>query len=302
MSNPYVFIVGCPRSGTTLLQRIVNAHPQIAVMPESHWIPRLRRQAKGGVTRELISSLLEQREFPALHLGQEEVQPLIGNGEPVSYSCFISRLFDLYGRNQGKTLVGNKTPGFVRRLKTIHALWPAARIVHLIRDGRDVFLSVSNRPLKHPDRAFFATWNEDPVSTGALRWEVNVRKGRRAGQWLGPDLYYEMRYESLVNRPAEECAALCRFLGVPDDEAMLRFYERQTTRKAARPITPGLRDWRSQMRTDEVEQFEAAVGGLLDELGYARAFQRPRPEAVEKASRIRSVLGQYPVWSGHFGG
>src|SRR5260370_3154585 len=80
MANPYVFIVGCPRSGTTLLQRIVNAHSQIAIMPESHWIPRLFDKRKGLtpeglVTPELIPHLLAQPDFAGLPIDQ---------GKPVS--------------------------------------------------------------------------------------------------------------------------------------------------------------------------------------------------------------------------
>ncbi len=222
MTNPYVFIVGCPRSGTTLLQRVVDAHPQIAITPESHWIPRCFEKRRGLtpeglVTPELIPRLLEDRRFADLHIGREELEALMGTGQPVSYSSFVTGIFDLYGKGQGKALVGDKTPGYVRWLRTLHALWPQARFVHLIRDGREVCLSTVNWPRAHQWKrpGAFATWKGDPVSTSALWWEWNVRLGRQAGHSLGPDLYYEIRYESLVNHPAEACAALCAFLGLP---------------------------------------------------------------------------------------
>jgi hypothetical protein len=75
---------------------------------------------------------------------------------------------------------------------------------------------------------------------------------------LGADLYYEMRYEALVTQPAGECSKLCAFLGLQYDEAMLRFHEGRTrrvhgidTQEPERPITPGLRDWRSQMPVED---------------------------------------------------
>src|SRR5258708_4903824 len=157
MANPYVFIVGCPRSGTTLLQRIVNAHSQIAIMPESHWIPRIFDKRKGLtpeglVTPELIPHLLAHANFSRLKIEPEELLKLLGTGQPVPYSEFVVRIFELYGRREGKSLIGNKTPGFVRRLRTLHTLWPKARFVHLIRDGRDVYLSILHRTLKNPKR------------------------------------------------------------------------------------------------------------------------------------------------------
>ena len=297
--NPFVFIVGCPRSGTSLLQRIVNAHPQIPITPETHWIPRLFEKRKGltledMVTTELISRLLEQARFTRLGIGREELLAMIAGGRPISYSSLVTAIFDSYGDAQGKALVGDKTPGYVRRMNTLHALWPQARFVHLIRDGRDVYLSMRHRPLHHLKAGAFDTWSEKPVLTAALWWELNVRGGRKAGNLLGAGLYYEIRYESLVAHPREECETLSAFLGLPYDDAMLRFNETQRKKKERRPITPGLRDWRTQMSRDDVERFEAMAGDLLDELGCPRAFPRLRPERLEDASRTRELFALDP--------
>jgi hypothetical protein len=280
-----------------MLQRMVNAHSQLAMMPESHWIPRLfvNREGltpEGLVTPELIPHLVSQRGFDLLGFSRGQLEALLGTDQPASYANFITGMFDLYGQARGKTLVGNKTPGFVRKTRTMHTLWPAARFVHLIRDGRDVFLSTFHRPLKNPNAAFFGTWEEDPVTTGALWWEFNVRSGRQAAQSLGPKLYYELRYESVVANPEKECAALCAFLDLPYDDGMLRFHEREAGSTAARPVTRGLRDWRSQMPDQDVERFEAVCGELLDELGYSRAVPHPRSESLEGASKFRNVLAR----------
>lgn len=311
MTNPIVFIVGCPRSGTTLFRHIVDAHPEIAITPEAHWIPKWFEERRGLtpeglITPELIIQLAEYPKFALLRIGHEELLLLTGNGMPASYARFVTGIFDLYGQARGKNLVGNKTPDFVRRIWTLHELWPEARFVHLVRDGRDVALSLMNWPrVRTKKPGTFVTWLDDPVSTAALWWELNVRCGLKAREWLGPSLYYEMRYETLVGSPAAECRALCGFLGLPYDERMLRFHEDRAAGKSGTgtgrdwgPITPGLRDWRSQMAAEDVERFEAAAGGLLDELGYTRAFPHPRAERIEAASRIREVLSQYPVWSG----
>jgi len=297
--NPYVFIVGCPRSGTTLLQRLVNAHSQIAITPETHWIPRFFEGRKGltsegMVTPKLIALLLEQPRFTRLGVSREAFLAMIAGGRPPSYSSLVTAIFDLYGKAQGKVLVGDKTPGYVRRMHTLHGLWPEARFVHLIRDGRDVYLSTKHRPLHRPKTGVFDTWAEEPGLTAAFWWELNVRAGRKAGSSLGPGLYYEMRYESLVARPREECEALCAFLGVRYDDAMLGFHETQKDKKARRPVTPGLRDWRTQMRAEDLERFEAAAGELLDELQYERVARHPRPESLESASRIRDLLARDP--------
>ncbi len=304
-ANPVVFIVGCPRSGTTLLRRIVSAHPEIVITPEAHWIPVWFEQRKGltpdgFVTAELVTELLAHNKFSLFGLGREALTSLIGGGQSLSYASFVTGIFDLYGEAQGKKAVGNKTPDSARRMGTLHVLWPEARFVHLIRDGRDVALSLMNWPnVRTKKPGTFPTWKDDPVSTAALWWELNVRRGREAGQLLGPELYKELHYESLVAHPDQECATLCEFLGFGYDEAMLRYYE--AFRPAAdsevhdrQPITSGLRNWRVQMSASDVERFEATVGPLLDELGYPRAFTRPHPVAVEHSTQVRNLLANVP--------
>src|SRR6266550_287126 len=97
--NPYLFIVGCPRSGTTLLKRIVNAHPSIAIPRESHWIPRWyeRRTGltpEGFITPKLIPSLLEYSRFSRLGFTREDLEPLMKSAAPASYATFVSGIFD----------------------------------------------------------------------------------------------------------------------------------------------------------------------------------------------------------------
>jgi hypothetical protein len=124
-----------------------------------------------------------------------------------------------------------------------------------------------------------------------------VRTGREAGARLGSSLYYEVRYESLISRPEQECQRLCKFLDVPYNDAMIRFAEgkartelpnaRKTPKKAWLPITSGMRNWRTEMPVKAVEGFEAAAGDLLEELGYERAFPHPPEEMLAWAARIR---------------
>jgi hypothetical protein len=87
--NPYVFVVGCARSGTTLLKRVLDAHPQIAITKETHWIPLVYHERTGltpdgMVTPALIDHLLEDWRFARLGIGRPELEPLLGSGEPVS--------------------------------------------------------------------------------------------------------------------------------------------------------------------------------------------------------------------------
>ncbi|WP_028061304.1 sulfotransferase family protein [Candidatus Solirubrobacter pratensis] len=277
--NPYLFIVGCPRSGTTLLRRMVDAHPHIAMTRETHWIPKIPEQGigltpDGLVTPELLAHLLDDWRFRRMEVDIPRLRRSVGSSGGISYSQFVTLVFDLFGEREGKPLVGDKTPGYGGKIETLHALWATARFVHIIRDGRDVYLSLRDwRPEQFARVP--ATPAHDAVTSAASFWAGRVQAAREGGRALGSGLYYEVRYESLVAEPDRECRALCRFLDVPEDDAMARFHEGRTrsvpgldAKKAWLPATKGLRDWRSQMPPEEVERFEATAGGLLKDLGY----------------------------------
>jgi hypothetical protein len=284
-----------------LLRRIVDAHPEIAIPPETHWVPRFYKQRRGvtergTVTQDFVSHLVRYRRFPRFGIAEEKLRKLVENHDPVSYADFVSGFYDLIGETRGKRLVGDKTGEYARALPTLHALWPSARFVHLIRDGRDVALSVLSWK-SNPGASRFPTWDDDPVMTTALWWSRNVQLAREAAAALPRGLYKEISYEALVTRPVEQCANLCAFLDVPYDEAMLRFHEGRTrsepglsTKQAWLPITPSLRNWREQMASEHAERFEAVAGELLEELGYERAFPHPRVELRARAGEFRDRL------------
>jgi hypothetical protein len=304
--NPYLFAVGCPRSGTTMLKRILDAHPQLAMTPETHWIPRFFRRRigvtpDGRVTPALVNELLGYHKFANLKIAPADLADIVGAAPARSYADVVAGIFDAFARGKGKTLAGDKTPGYVQHVPILHMLWPRARFVHLIRDGRDVCLSLLDWDRAPRTVGRFGTWDDDPVSTGALWWERMVRLGREAGTAIGPDRYHEVSYEKLVHEPEDTCTALCAYLELPYDDVMVRFHEGRkrsgeglSAKRSWREITPGIRDWRSQMSPDAAERFEAVAGDLLDELGYERAFPSPRAEFLEAAAAVRDRFTKDP--------
>src|SRR5262249_899476 len=147
---------------------------RIAVLPETHWIPdfyksRTGLTPEGLVTEELIRQVSAHPKFDLLGISPGELRGLLGPGERPTYASFVSRIFVHSAEARGKPLVGDKTPNYVRQIYILHALWPHARFVHLIRDGRDVCLSLLDWKRKAARMAeLFATWAEDPVTTAAL--------------------------------------------------------------------------------------------------------------------------------------
>lgn len=298
-ANPFVFVVGCPRSGTTLLQRMLDAHPALTVANDTHFIPKAVRGPEPvdpPVTPEIVTRVATYHRFGRLGLADRHVERAASSAR--TYAGFVGALYDELAALHGKPLAGEKTPDYVRHIPLLHGLFPGARFVHIVRDGRDVALSVLEwaRPGKGPGR--FALWTREPIGATALWWERFVRAGLADGGSLGTGTYLEVRYEDLTSRPRETIGRVAGFLQLPWAEEMLEFHVGRTrihpgrsAKKAWLPPIAGLRDWSMQMEPRDVELFESLVGELLAELGYVRAFPVISDEAESRAERCRAEWG-----------
>jgi hypothetical protein len=180
-----------------------------------------------------------------------------------------------HAERQGKHRYGDKTPLYVNVLPVLADAFPEARFVHIVRDGRNVALAYLQAP-----------WGPMSLVEACVYWKHNVERGRRAGRKLGAERYREVSYERLTDDPEAVLGALCPFLELDFDPAMLRYFERTEEVMAtiknrhhhqglAQPVTRGVRDWRAQMEASDVRTFEALAGPLLEDLGYERAHPRP---------------------------
>jgi hypothetical protein len=299
--NPYLFVVGVPRSGTTLLQRMLDAHPQLSVINEAYWLGRDFRQRPGVVreglaTKKLVRKLLAIPKFRQMRVTEAELLKLLKKAKPVRYERFASLIVELHAARCGKPLSGDKTPGYVARMPYLHEMWPRARFVHIIRDPRDVCLSMLDWDRGQRNAGRYGTWEMDPVVSSALFWRRELSLGREAGTALGPGLYYELRYEDLVAAPADQLRLICRFLDLPYAEAMLDYHRGRggkpwrSSKAQWLPPTPGLRDWESEMAQADVEHVETAVDDLLAGLGYASSTEHRFRPAVDRVAAVREVF------------
>jgi hypothetical protein len=302
--NPYLFIVGAARSGTTLVQRLLDAHPMLAVVNETYWVPRKFRERTGLtrdglVTRALIDQLMASPKFNRMGLSLDDLTRLMPSDDAITYARYVSSLFDLFATRHGKSLAGDKTPGYVRRMAQLHELFPCARFVHIIRDPRDLCLSMLEWSSGENTAGQFGTWAEDPVTSTALYWRMSVGLGRQLGAQLGEDIYHEVRYEDLVTSPERAITGLCAFLGLPYEPRMTRYHEGKTRTKPGRsskaqwlPVTPGLRSWTNQLAVDAIERIETVTGDLMAEVGYrcSTADPAPTPIVSERVARIKATF------------
>ena len=281
---PYLFVVGCPRSGTTLLQRMLDAHPKLTVANDTHFIIDLF-DPPGQASRELplTPDIVERvKSYPRMSrfgLNAGEVDATAKGCS--TFIEFVSRLYELRARKAGKTLSGEKTPNYVRFMPILHDWFPRSRFIHIVRDGRDVSLSMQNWVAKNIRRgkirgpAKWSLWEHDPVATTALYWMWQVGSGLRGSTGLS-EHYVQISYEKLVAEPEAQLALVTEFLDVSEAREMIQFHEGRGRPRSGRsaksawlPVTTGLRNWRSQMAKEDIFVFESLVGDLLTSLGYS---------------------------------
>lgn len=273
----FPFFLGCGRSGTTLLRSMFDAHPEMAVPYESHFVvalgragPRQRYETERGFAIErFVSDLLAQFAFSHWGIGERELHEVLHTRPPLSYADAVRRVFSLYAGRQGKRRYADKTANYVLSMPLLADLFDEARFVHVVRDGRDVALSWLD-----------TDWDFGPrtVEEAALYWRYYVQRGRRTGRDLG-SRYCEIVYERLVADPEGALRELCSFLDLSYHPAMLGYFEHADEllssmprpgqhQSLAQPVTGGLRDWRTQMPPQDVALFEGLAGSVLGELGY----------------------------------
>ncbi len=287
---PFPFIVGCGRSGTTLVRAMADGHPELAVPPESHFVvPMARRDRSGRFdVGPFLDQLYTYDSFRLWDLDRVGLESALHDPAPRDYPDAVRAVFRAYAQERGKPRYADKTPGYVLHIAALSRLFPEAVFVHVVRDGRDV--ASSFRELG---------W-ADSVEQAALHWRLRVRRGRRAGRALAPGRYHEVRYEDLVGDPEAALRQLCAAIELAYSPAMADPAARadeviRTTRhpdyhrRLASPPTPGLRDWRRELSEEEVARFELLAGGTLTAFGY-------EPSGVRASPAIRRDV--YQRWVG----
>lgn len=209
-----IFVVGCHRSGTTLLRLILDSHPNISCGPETLFLTEFAERITGEQHWEHFSHYGFSREYWLRQIAE-----------------MFARFQSDYAARRGKARWADKSPQYALSVGLIAEMFPDCQIVHLIRDGRDVVASHRT------------SWGYLAGVKATAKWPYYVRAARTAGTLLPPDRYHELRYEDLVLDTKGTVADLLGFLGEPWDDAVLHheeqshdvrptYYERAAKRRA----------------------------------------------------------------------
>jgi hypothetical protein len=285
---------------------MLDGHSQLAIPDESYFLPQIADRHRDPIDPAAFADDLAR--LPTLReweVDPRDVRERLRPGMTVGQA--VSQVYLLYAEARGKTGWGDKTPMYMQHLPLLERLFPDARYVHLIRDGRDAALSF----LAMPEGVVTRTWAH-PTSAAAFacQWRTEVEAARALGRRVGAH-YLEVRYERLAAEPEDTLREICAHVELPFEAAMLDYAERvdvsskpHQQRLRQRP-TAAVRNWRKEMRADDVRGFEQVAGDLLGELGYDRTASPTlggRAQLLSYRTRMRAwnraawAMRRSPLW------
>ena len=311
--TPVFFVVGHQKSGTTWLMRMLDAHAEILCRGEGRFFgAEWRQKSVRRIDARRPPSSLYNAVLDAKYLKfWVERSVWSRDGDADEHLKNLTRMaidYFLLGElaRSGKRLVGDKSPLLVpETIEEISAIYPDARVVHIIRDGRDAVVSALHhswnfgKKIKNDEvSAKREAYREDPdrmLNSGESLFAGNSL-ARMAGEWAarvgrtvldGPALlgenYAEVRYEDLLSRPEEEVRRLLEFLGAgANDETVRRCVNAASFEKLSRGRERGEEDptsfyrkgvagdWRNTFTEQDRRVFEETAGDLLAQLGYEK--------------------------------
>ncbi|HEX3561088.1 MAG TPA: sulfotransferase [Pyrinomonadaceae bacterium] len=206
----YFFVVGCPRSGTTLLSVLLDRHTRLCVPPETAFFDEVAPWLSHGDADSLLRILRRWRRLGELNLTPEAVLGRLGCG-PSAPGQVLAAILDLYAQAHGKVRCGEKTPQHLMHVPTILQLFPDARIACLLRDGREAALSMNAMPW----------WPPQNLVTAATLWKRCAQLMERFTRQY-PARFKVWRYEDLATRPEESLSSIMEYLDERFEPTQLR--------------------------------------------------------------------------------
>lgn len=234
-----VWIIGNPRSGTSLYRIMLHAHPDVNIPPESHFFLWLEPKFAGWKSEDglenFLDALYESTKFETWKLDRCWLKAFLQDNNPASFAQLIALVYIAFGISQKKKarFWGDKNKLWKDKLPVVRANFPETRFIHVVRDGRDVACSFKELNRKAMSSKYAPKLPED-ISMIAERWKRNIR-GILAFQETSDNAHFmTLRYEDLLTSTEEVIRKSCEWLGIGFLEGQLEYY-RETDKARIEP-------------------------------------------------------------------
>lgn len=267
------------RSGTTLLQSILNAHSNIAFTPESHFLykylsPKSKIPIPEGKA-DLLNILEKDEDLKRIQVNLPELIKELDIDKNIWINLFKG-ILDRYAEDENVQNIGDKDPMNSGLLKVIKKHFPEAYVLHIIRDPRDVLLS----RLKSEWGAKF------PLLAHLGDHKVSLEKALKEGPELFGDKYIETRYEDLIANTDTEVKNICESLPIEFEDRMLDFSKSSEKLVSAEErkwkgnifgsiMTQNQGKWKKGLSNFQKQLSSLIIGDLIRKLGYEKPTGYP---------------------------
>jgi hypothetical protein len=295
MTDPLepVFVVGCQRSGSTMLGAMLGGSPEVVTIPEAQFVADLLPAEGPAAVLDLAGVIDRIEGHYRFRIWQYDLagRRPSGRGSFADAVRWLVRDYAVHhGRPDARLWVDHQ-PGHVRYLARLAAVFPKLKAIHLVRDGRAVAASLM--PLD---------WGPNTINRAAYFWQQRLALGFAAERWLGPARSAFTRYEDVVGKPETELRRLADFIGVAYGPELVAgeglevpaFTRGQHALVGRAPDRRRIDGWRTQLSRREVEIFESISGDLLDYLGYERVTPGV-PEPLRGAEQARIEVANFAL-------
>jgi hypothetical protein len=281
VSSAPFFVVGSGRSGSTLLRLILASHSRLSIPPETWYLLRLPetlstdRALLPSEIDTVISTMTTHYRWPDMKIDAREFRREVCALTNPALRDIVELVYHTHLARDGKQRWGDKTPGYIAIVPRLAQLFPGARFIHFIRDGRDVAKSFQSR-------GWYGRW----LHANAREW---IDAMEFSAHWARLDVaqqILQVRYEDLVLDTEKTVRGICDFLGETFEPQMLRWQEKADQLVPARethiheklkqvPVPANVYRWKREMSLREVLVCEAFMGRHLRALGYELRFGAP---------------------------
>lgn len=284
--KPPIFIIGSPRSGTTLLRLMLTCHRDIVVPPECGfaiwWHHKYKDWPDGVTLAEFLDDLMSSRKIETWGIDEAELFRCLRYKLPATYAELVSAVYEYYGEARFRpfTRWGTKDNFHVEHISTLRQLFPDAAFVHIVRDGRDVACSYREINARNID----SPWVPDlpnGITDIALQWQSHVKTAEYSFDAFKWENAHEVKFEDLVLRTAPTLRGLCVQLGEEYDPAMLDYHvinreqglePRELLRWKEKTLLPPQASvvgrHKRDLSAEDRAAFEAIAGETLERYGY----------------------------------
>lgn len=291
MDKKPLFILGNPRSGTSLYRLILTNHPEICIPPECGFIEWWHKKyaewsaadaENGAKVAEYVEDVMSSRKIETWKLKAKELEALIHEMRPGNYAELSLIVILQYARQQGTDPVylGDKNNYYVSHLDRLHKIFPDAKYLGIIRDGRDVACSYKSMKKVNTDSPYVPRLSDD-ISEIAEEWVLNNENIIELFEKVGEKNSFLIRYEDLLNSTEDILRQVCDFLNLPYSDHMLAYPEKNQKehqepdqflawkeKTLQLPDPSNIGKYKKQLSREEILLFEQNAEKLMPRFNY----------------------------------